>query len=178
MAKTLHATLAALLTASALIACTTQPDDGRNAGSGAKNEETAIRVEERVAPPSDRSRRVAPSQRDDDISSVVGDRIFFDTDKADIRDEARAVLDRQAAWLRQHPDAKLIIEGHADERGTREYNLALGDQRAAAVRAYFVALGVRADRLRTVSYGKERPAVVGSVETAWAQNRRAVSVVE
>jgi peptidoglycan-associated lipoprotein len=108
---------------------------------------------------------------------VVGDRVFFGFDRSDLSPDARATLDRQAQWLQEYPDVRVQIEGHADERGTRNYNLALGDRRATAVRNYLVALGVDADRITTISYGEERPVALGSNEDAWAQNRRAVTVV-
>jgi peptidoglycan-associated lipoprotein len=95
-----------------------------------------------------------------------------------VSDEARATLDRQASWLQQYSNLSITIEGHADERGTREYNLALGERRANAVKNYLVARGVSGSRINTISYGKERPAVVGSDEASWAQNRRGVTVVQ
>ncbi|RMD64014.1 MAG: peptidoglycan-associated lipoprotein Pal [Alphaproteobacteria bacterium] len=107
----------------------------------------------------------------------VGDRVFFDFDKSDLKPEARKTIEALAAWLKSYPAVTLTIEGHADERGTREYNLALGERRANAVYDYLVALGISPNRLKTISYGKERPAVLGSNEWAWAQNRRAVFVV-
>jgi len=107
----------------------------------------------------------------------VGDRVFFDFDRHDLTPEARQTLDRQAAWLEEYPSTRVQIEGHADERGTRSYNLALGERRATAVRNYLVALGVAPTRIQTISYGKERPAVVGSGEYAWSQNRRGVTVI-
>ena len=113
----------------------------------------------------------------EDFQVNVGDRVFFALDSSELTPEARNILDRQAAWLNQHPQAQLRIEGHCDERGTREYNLGLGERRANAVRNYLVSQGVSASRLETISYGKERPAVVGSNESAWAQNRRGVSVI-
>ncbi|HYE00948.1 MAG TPA: peptidoglycan-associated lipoprotein Pal [Alphaproteobacteria bacterium] len=114
----------------------------------------------------------------EDFEINVGDRVFFGTDKSDIAAEARATLDKQAAWLQQYPSVTAVIEGHADERGTREYNLALGERRANAVKNYLQAAGVNPARLSTVSYGKERPAVLGSNEAAWQQNRRGVTVVQ
>jgi peptidoglycan-associated lipoprotein len=108
---------------------------------------------------------------------VVGDRVFFGFDRADLSPDARATLDRQAEWLQQYPDVQVQIEGHADERGTRNYNLALGDRRASAVRNYLVASGIDPSRIATISYGEERPIALGSNEQAWAQNRRAVTVV-
>ena len=107
----------------------------------------------------------------------IADRVFFDYDKSNLSDEARATLDSQAAWFKKWSKASITIEGHADERGTREYNLALGERRANAVKNYLVADGIKAARIKTVSYGKERPAVEGSDEAAWAQNRRSVSVM-
>ena len=111
-------------------------------------------------------------------SVLVADTIYFDYDKATLRPEALPVLGKVAEWMQQHRDKKVRIAGHADERGTREYNLALGDRRATTVRSYLVSLGVPAQRLETVSYGKERPVVVGSDEAAWAKNRRAVAEIE
>lgn len=107
----------------------------------------------------------------------VGDRIFFDLDKSDLKPEARTTAESVATWMNSYPAVAVTIEGHADERGTREYNLALGERRANSVRDYLVALGVNSNRLSTISYGKERPAVLGSNEDAWAQNRRGVFVV-
>ncbi|MBU3656306.1 MAG: peptidoglycan-associated lipoprotein Pal, partial [Alphaproteobacteria bacterium] len=108
----------------------------------------------------------------------VGDRVFFDFDKSDIKSDAQQVLDRQAAWLKQYASTKVVIEGHCDERGTREYNLALGERRATAAKNYLVSKGIDAKRLQTISYGKERPAVLGSNEASWSQNRRSVTVVQ
>ena len=108
----------------------------------------------------------------------IGDRVFFATDQHDLTMEARNALERQSQWLKQYPNIRVTIEGHADERGTREYNLALGERRAQSVRSYLTALGIAPTRINTISYGKERPAVVGSTPEAWAQNRRAVTVIE
>jgi peptidoglycan-associated lipoprotein len=113
----------------------------------------------------------------EDLAQNVGDRVFFGFDKYDLTPEAQATLERQAAWMQQHPGVTVTVEGHADERGTREYNLALGERRANSVKNYLVALGVDPNRVTTISYGKERPAVSGSNEEAWAQNRRGVTVV-
>ncbi len=112
-----------------------------------------------------------------DLAQNVGDRVFFETNKSDLSQEARQTLDRQATWLKRYPSVRVTIEGHCDERGTREYNMALGARRANAARAYLVALGIGGDRVQTVSYGAERPAVLGTGESVWAQNRRAVTVV-
>ena len=113
-----------------------------------------------------------------DLVVNIGDRVFFGYDHYDISAEAQTILKAQADWMAKYPNVNLSIEGHCDERGTREYNLALGERRANSVKNYLTGLGVSAARIHTVSYGKERPAVVGSNAEAWAQNRRAVSVVE
>lgn len=107
----------------------------------------------------------------------AGDRVFFPLDRYDLNPEATSVLEKQAAWLRQNPSTMVTVEGHADERGTREYNLALSQRRAESVRRYLETAGIDAARVATIAYGKERPAVAGSNEAAWAQNRRAVTVV-
>lgn len=113
----------------------------------------------------------------EDFVVNVGDRVFFDFDKYNLRPDARTTLERQAAWLKKYPSVVVSIEGHCDERGTREYNLALGERRANSAKNYLVALGVNPNRITTISYGKERPAVTGSNEAAWSQNRRAVTVI-
>jgi peptidoglycan-associated lipoprotein len=113
----------------------------------------------------------------EDLSQNVGDRVFYDYDSAELSAEAQRTLERQAAWLKQYGSLSITIEGHCDERGTREYNLALGERRATAAKKYLTGLGIPASRISTISYGKERPAVVGSDESAWGQNRRAVTVV-
>ncbi len=114
----------------------------------------------------------------EDFVDNVGDRVWFGFDSADITDEGRATLDKQAEWLKEYGSVTLAVEGHCDERGTREYNLALGQKRASSVKKYLVAAGVAANRVETVSYGKERPEATGSSEEAWAQNRRGVSVIK
>lgn len=108
----------------------------------------------------------------------VGDRVLFETDSSDLTQQARTTLEAQAQWLGQYQNLGVSIEGHADERGTREYNLALGERRANAVKNYLVSLGVDASRVNTVSFGKERPAVEGSDESAWSQNRRGVTEIQ
>lgn len=113
----------------------------------------------------------------EELELTVGDRVFFDYDSAVLSPVATETLDRQGAWLRQYPNLVVTVEGHADERGTREYNLAIGDRRATAVRNYLLALNVPPNQILTISYGEERPAEVGSNESTWAQNRRAVTVV-
>jgi peptidoglycan-associated lipoprotein len=122
------------------------------------------------------SRNIVPGSQQD-LEASAGDRIFFAFDRSDITPESQEILSRQADWLRRYPNVTVTIEGHCDERGTREYNLALGERRAQAAKNVLVASGIPAARISTISYGKERPAVVGSTEEAYAQNRRAVTVV-
>ena len=113
----------------------------------------------------------------EDLIVNVGDRVFFEFDSAELTVDAQSTLDAQAAWLMQYSDTNITIEGHADERGTREYNLALGDKRAFAVYSYLAQAGVDTNRMEYMSWGKERPEVVGSDETAYSQNRRSVTIV-
>ena len=112
-----------------------------------------------------------------DFTVNVGDRIFFDTDSSIIRADAQQTLTRQAQWLQQYPNYAITVEGHADERGTREYNIALGARRAAATRDFLASQGVPAGRMRTNSFGKERPVAVCDDISCWSQNRRAVTVL-
>lgn len=111
------------------------------------------------------------------FNQVVGDRVLFATDQHRLDGDAQSTLQRQAQWLSSNPGTNVTIEGHADERGTRQYNLALGARRANSVRRYLIAQGVEANRLRAVTFGKERPVAVGSDPASWSQNRRGVSVV-
>ena len=113
-----------------------------------------------------------------EFQQKVGDRVFFDLDSAQLRPDGRETLTKQAAWLKQYTNYAITVEGHADERGTREYNLALGARRAQTVASYLAAQGVPAGRLKTISYGKERPEVVGSDEGAWSRNRRGVTTLQ
>ena len=121
--------------------------------------------------------QIRPGSQEDLVANV-GDRVLFETDRSNIRGDQRPILERQAAWMQQHSSVRVQIEGHADERGTREYNLALGQRRANAARDVLVAGGVAGARISTISYGKDRPAALGSDEGSWAQNRRAVTVVQ
>jgi len=148
-----------------LAACESAPDTGANTGGAGGAASTAGATATGIRP---------GSQQDLDN---VGSRVYFATDKSDITPEARRSLERQAEWLKRYPNVTVTIEGHCDERGTREYNLALGERRATSVKNVLVALGIPANRVSTISYGKERPAVVGSTEQAWAQNRRGVTIV-
>jgi peptidoglycan-associated lipoprotein len=159
MFKKLLCLMAALVLVSACD--TTGSNDGEGGANGAGG----------------RSGGAARPGTQEDLVVNVGDRVFFAFNESTLSSEAQATLDRQAAWLKKYPAAKVTVEGHCDERGTREYNIALGERRATAAKNYLVAAGISAARISTVSYGKERPAVVGSNEAAWAQNRRAVTVV-
>jgi peptidoglycan-associated lipoprotein len=138
------------------------PGDVRNAGLGISSSELA-------------GQPVPGTQEDLEVS--VGDRVYFAYDSVVLSPQATQTLDGQAAWLQQYGDVLVTIEGHADERGTREYNLALGDRRANAVRNYLVALDIPPSRILTISYGEERPADPGHDEQAWTENRRAVTTV-
>src|SRR5215470_7893032 len=113
-----------------------------------------------------------------DFKQNVGDRVFFDFDSSSLREDGRQTLNRQAEWLKKYTNYPVTVAGHCDERGTREYNLALGERRANAARQYLVAQGVPAARVKTVSYGKENPDPPGADEQAWAQNRRAVTELQ
>jgi len=119
----------------------------------------------------------APGSQADFVAQMMGqDTVYFDTDRYNIDSADQAALAAQAGWLAKYPGKRVTIEGHCDERGTREYNLALGERRANAAKNYLVSLGVDASRITTVSYGKERPVALGSNEESWARNRRAITV--
>jgi peptidoglycan-associated lipoprotein len=118
-----------------------------------------------------------PGMQADLVAKAGSDTVYFGTDKSDLDEASRATLAAQARWMLANPSVKGSIEGHADERGTREYNLALGERRANSAKNFLIANGVPASRLTVVSWGKERPVATGSDESAWAQNRRAVTVV-
>ena len=120
---------------------------------------------------------VLPGSRADFIAQAGSDTVHFATDSADVDSEAQSILTAQIAWLRRNPGVRVTVEGHCDERGTREYNLALGDRRANSAKNFLVNGGVDAGRITVISYGKERPIATGSDDSAWAQNRRAVTVV-
>jgi peptidoglycan-associated lipoprotein len=120
---------------------------------------------------------VVPGSNADFQRSVTSNTVLFGLDQYDIDPQARTILDSQAEWLARYPNQRITIEGHCDERGTREYNLALGDRRANAAKNYLAAKGVAATRMTVISYGAERPAATGSDEQSWAQNRRAVTIV-
>jgi peptidoglycan-associated lipoprotein len=149
----------------ALVACTATSDNG--SGQAAADSGAQPRQGSPATPGSEK-----------DLQSNVGDRVFFETASATIAPEGLKILERQATWLNRYPNVTVQIEGHCDERGTREFNLGLGERRAYVVKQVLVAAGIAATRISTISHGKERPAVVGSNEAAWAQNRRAVTVVQ
>ena len=142
----------ALVLAFGLAACAKNNDDLANGGSGAPG-----------------------SQRDFAVN--VGDRVFFESDQTDLTAASQATLDKQAVWLKQYANYPITIEGHADERGTREYNFALGARRAEATKQYLAAKGIPVSRMKTISYGKERPVATCDDISCWSQNRRAVTVI-
>jgi peptidoglycan-associated lipoprotein len=159
----------------ALAACSTTEDQPATSGSAQAVTTTT------APPPKVVNNTVAVNAprpgSQEELNATIGDRVQFGFDRYDLSPEARATVGSWADWMKRHQNVALNIEGHADERGTREYNLALGARRANAVKDYMTALGVASGRLQTVSFGKERPAVLGSNEAAWAQNRRGVAVV-
>ena len=156
--------------------CATKPKDAADAsGSGSSTSDSSVSTEEGNITETSGSGIVLGSQ--EDLIVNVGDRVFFGYDSSDLDSDALELLQDQVAWLKQNSQVSVTIEGHCDERGTREYNLALGEKRAQAVKNYLIGLGISPDRVSTISYGKERPAVVGSNDGAWAQNRRSVTIV-
>lgn len=160
-----------MLAAVALVAaCETAPqDESGTSGTGTTTKSTTS---------SSTATRMGPAAgTQEDLVVNVGDRVFFDFDKYNLKTEARATLEKQAAWLKRFPAATVTVEGHCDERGTREYNLGLGERRANSAKDYLVSLGVSPNRIKVISYGEERPVALGSNEAAWAQNRRSVTVV-
>ena len=118
-----------------------------------------------------------PGTGSGELAQGVSDRVFFEYDSSTISSEGQKTLAAQAAWLKDNASVKVTVEGHADERGTREYNIALGERRATATKKYLSGLGVASNRISTISYGKERPAVIGDDESAWGQNRRGVTII-
>lgn len=160
----------------ALSACSESPDTASNTGGAAYSTANQAGALGAGGVQAGQAGQAGPGS-EQDLQKNVGDRIFFATDKVEISAEGRKTLERQAEWLKRYPNVTVTIEGHCDERGTREYNLALGARRAAATKQALIVLGIPANRIQTISYGKERPAVAGSTESAWAQNRRAVTVV-
>lgn len=163
-----------------LAACETPVDStGDSAGSGAATQTAQTEAKPVESKPMEKEMKpkgpVPGSQ--DDLVLNVGDRIYYDFDKSDLTAESRKRVEAWAAWLKQYPSVTVTVEGHCDERGTREYNIGLGERRSDAARRYLVALGVNPDRIGTVSYGKERPVCTTSNESCWSQNRRGVMTV-
>ena len=159
--------LSVFAAAALLAACETAPDSSANsAGEGVST----------TSQPAATSSALSESSPEW-FAVNVGDRVFFGFDKYDLSGEARRTLELQSAWLKKYPQYKVVVEGHADERGTREYNLALGERRANSVKDYLVALGIDPSRVETISYGKERPVALGHDEESWSKNRRSVSVI-
>ncbi|MEO5375397.1 MAG: peptidoglycan-associated lipoprotein Pal [Alphaproteobacteria bacterium] len=164
--------LLGIFAAVALVAaCESASDQGSGASSGGAST-PMTRMDS-----SGSSSAIQPGSAADFAANVGSDRVFFDFDKYQVRADAKPILAKWAAWMNKYPATPITIEGHADERGTREYNLALGERRATAVKDYLVSQGVSGSRLHVISFGKERPAVPGSNDTAWSQNRRGVAVV-
>ena len=169
--------LASALLVFFLAACSTTPKDtADSSGSGSTSTSSDVSSSGETDSTDSASASIEPGSQEDLIVNV-GDRVFFNYDSAELDTDAQELLQDQVAWLKQYSNVSVIIEGHCDERGTREYNLALGEKRAQSVKNYLINLGVSSDRVSTISYGKERPAVVGSNDGAWAQNRRSVTIV-
>ena len=169
--------LITMFAAAALVAaCSTAPEQSAGSGGtgGAAGATTGAAAAGQASTPP--ATQLVPGSQQELVANV-GDRVFFDYDQFTLKPEARRTLDRQAEWMGRYPNVRLSIEGHADERGTREYNLALAERRAKSVKDYLVSKGINASRLTSISYGKERPVALGSNELAWTQNRRGVSVV-
>ena len=157
--------LLSILTAVFIAACSTKPKDvAVSSGSGASTSSDTIE-----------DSSIEPGTQEDLIVNV-GDRVFFDYNSSELDSDALELLQDQIAWIKQH-NVSVVVEGHCDERGTREYNLALGEKRAQSVKNYYITMGVPSGKITTISFGKERPAVVGSNDGAWSQNRRSVTKV-
>jgi peptidoglycan-associated lipoprotein len=156
-------TIAAIAAVSLLAACASKPATTTGTGNGYTGTNTS-------------QGSIVPGSQEDLVANV-GDRVFFELNKSTLSSEAQATLDKQAAWLAKYPSVRLQVAGNADDRGTEEFNLALGNRRANAAKDFLVAKGVSSDRLTTISYGKDRPTALGDDEQAWAQNRNAISSV-
>ena len=156
-------TIAAIAAVSLLAACASKPATTTGTGTGYTGTNSS-------------QGSIVPGSQEDLVANV-GDRVFFELNKSTLSSEAQATLDKQAAWLAKYPSVRLQVAGNADDRGTEEFNLALGNRRANATKDFLVAKGVSGDRLTTISYGKDRPTALGDDEQAWAQNRNAISSV-
>jgi len=169
-----------ILAALALVsACETASDGSSTTSGGGASGGSVVQakpVEQFTTPLGGAAGGVAQGSQEDLVVNV-GDRVFFGYDQYSLTADARSILDKQAAWLKSNSSVTISVEGHCDERGTREYNLALGERRASAVKDYLMALGVNGARVKAISYGKERPIALGSTEEAWSQNRRGVTMV-
>ncbi len=154
-----------------LVACESTPEESADTtgGGSTSGSSTAGTTSQTLPGPAEGSQ--------EHLTVEVGDRVLFGYDRADLTPSARATVEALAVWLKSFPAVTLAIEGHADERGTREYNLALAERRSNSVQDYMIALGINPNRMSTISFGKERPLVLGSTEEAWRQNRRAAFVV-
>ena len=157
-----------------LAACETMPEDTGDAAGGGEAMEMDMPMDDGMSM-DDGAMDAPPTPREMLVDS--GDRVFFEFDRYDLRDDGQATLLRQAALLRDNPDLTVLISGHCDERGTRDYNLALGDRRATAAKNFLVEAGVDSARITTISYGKDKPIVIGHTKSAWAQNRVAVTSI-
>ena len=156
-------------------ACATKPKDSADSsGSGSTSSGSDVSSEEGAITETSGSGIVSGSQ--EDLIVNVGDRVFFGYDSSDLDSDALELLQDQVAWLKQNSDVSVTIEGHCDERGTREYNLALGERRANAAKDYLMTYGISSNRISVISYGKERPVDSGSNPLAWSKNRRSVTV--
>ena len=164
------------LAAASLAACASRPKPAGPAAPPAPSQPTAPPETPTPTPPSPVDQGPLPGTVQDFVINI-GERIYFDTDQYDIRSDAQPTLSAQAQWLSRYPQVRVRIEGNADERGTREYNLALGARRANAVREFLVGQGVSGSRIETLSYGKERPIDPGTNEDAWAKNRNARTAI-
>jgi len=167
-----------LLAATAMLAACAQDQDiaGSSSGSGSSNQQSKPATGGGSSSGTV-SYGTVPGSKENFVSEV-GDRVFFGYDKSDLTIDSQSTLDRQAAWLQKFPSVRVAIEGHCDERGTREYNLALGERRANAVKDYLVARGVDGGRVSTISYGKEKPVALGNDKASWGQNRRGVTTIQ
>ena len=167
-----------LVAAVALLAACADEMEEKTATSGAGAATSSTTSTPTQQPAATKTMRPGPKPGTQaDLVVNVGDRVEFDFDKFNVDPAARATLQKQAVWLKKHPKLTITIEGHCDERGTREYNLALGDRRANAVKDYLMALGIHYNRIKTISYGKEKPVALGHNDDAWSQNRRGVTTV-
>ena len=172
--------LLAIFLAAFISACSTTPKDtAETSGSGSSTSSDPSTGDSDILADLENTELGGPNVNpgsQEDLVVNVGDRVFFGYDRSDLDSDAKELLQDQVAWIKQH-NASITIEGHCDERGTREYNLALGEKRAQAVKNYMISLGISSSQISTISFGKERPAVVGSNDGAWSQNRRSVTTV-